>query len=262
LLFGGKKMKKSLLLSGLLLVAMASSALAAPGTNLRWSNCFGDVGAQNRTSVCTSSLGNAGSLVGSFEMPSLLAGVTGVELSLDLAVAGASLPAWWTFTAAGCRPGALTMNAAISGSAANCFDWASGAAAGGLAAYNEGFWGPSSAHILGGFAVPAAFAANLEPGAEYFAFNAVLSNTKTTSTGSCAGCLSGACIVFNSIKVAVPPVAGQPDGSILITGSANPASNYALWQGGAGVSTLLGQGCPGATPTRNTTWSKVKSLYN
>jgi hypothetical protein len=255
LLFGGKKMKKSLLLSGLLLLATSSAAFAAAGTSLRWASCLGDGGAQNRTSACTTNLGSL-PLVGSFEMPDLLANVSGVELSLDVAVAGAALPAWWQYNAGECRQGSLSMNPTISLSAANCFDWANANAAGGLAAYNEGTFGPSSAHILGGFAVSAANLASLDPGVEWFAFNLLISNAKTTSTGACAGCLSPVCIVFNSIKVATPT------NSILITGAASPGSNYATFQGGVGVSTLLGAGCPAATPTRSSTWGQVKSLYH
>ncbi len=248
-------MNKSILLCGLLLTATASAALAAPGTNLRWNACFADAGAQNRANLCTSNLGT-NAMVGSFEMPASLIGVTGVELSVDLAVAGPSLPPWWQFNAVPvveCRSGSLSMNPTISLSAANCFDWSNGHGAGGLAAYNEGAFGPSTAHVLGGFAVDPAFAAALDPGAEFFAFNLIVNNNNTTT---CTGCLNAACIVFNSINV-VPGT----NASVLITGAANASSNFVTWQGGAGVSSLRGQGCPAATPTHHSSWGAVKSLY-
>src|SRR5260221_8644723 len=252
----GGKMKKVTLLFGLLLVCTASLVSAAPGLNLRWTACFGDGGLQNRASACTSNLGNAGAMVGSFEMPGNLNGVTGVELSLDVAVAASALPPWWQFNAVPvpeCRSGSLSMNPTISLSAANCFDWANGHGAGGLPAYNEGTFGPSTPHSPGGFAVDPAFAANLIPGAEYFAFNLIVNNNNTTT---CTGCLNAACIVFNSINV-VPGT----NASVLITGAANASSNFVTWQGGAGVSSLRGQACPAATPTHHSSWGAVKSLY-
>ena len=82
-------------------------------------------------------------------------------------------------------------------------------------------------------------------------------NAKTVGLGSCAGCLTPVCIVLNSVNV----VAGT-SANIKLSGPTNGIdSNVATWQGGAGVSTLLGQGCPAATPNRNTTWGQVKSLY-
>ncbi|MEY4374897.1 MAG: hypothetical protein RL760_1064, partial [Candidatus Eisenbacteria bacterium] len=49
-------------------------------------------------------------------------------------------------------------------------------------------------------------------------------------------------------------------GAILNTPTA-PGSNVVTWQGGAGVSSTLGGGCPAAVPTRNSSWTGVKSLY-
>ena len=257
-------MKKSLLLCGLLLALTASIASAA-GVNLRWTNCFGDAGLTNRTSACASSIGNAGILVGSFVLGADQLGTSGVEIVLDVATAGATLPAWWLAAGVGpCRAG-LTMNSTISATATNCFDWASGGAAGGLAAYNQGtaiIGGLNTARGIGGFAVAASGIADLPANTEFFAFNAVLSNVKTTGTGACAGCQTAACIVLNSIKVATPPVVGQPSRDVVLSGPSNGTdSNYVTWQGGAGVSSLRGNGCPAATPTRNATWSSVKSLY-
>ncbi len=258
-------MKKVTLLCGMLLALTAVAANAAPGLNLRWQNCFGDAGQANRTNACTSTLGSAGTLVGSFELgPDGVLGVTGIEIVVDLASAGATLPAWWTFNAPGgtigCRGAALAINPTISGTAANCFDWAGGQAAGGLAAYRVGSatvgYGPSSARIVAGFAVAAP--TDVPGAAEMFAFNASISMAKTTGTGACAGCTTPVCIALNSINV-VPGTAT----STFLGGPANGlGSNIATWQGGAGVSSTLGGGCPAATPTKNTTWGSVKSLYH
>ena len=250
-------MKKVTLLCAMLLAVSAVGANAA-GLSLNWNNCFADGRFANKNSTCLSNLGSAGTMVGTFDIPNDVVGATGIELVLDLASAGTTLPAWWTTS---CRV-PFTMNATISGTAVNCFDWSSGTALGGLAAYTiGGVYGPSSARVLAGFAVPppgvnVAALAVAAPGAEYFAFNIVLSNAKTTGTGSCAGCLVPVCLSFNNLKM----VAGTATAAIVNTPQ-SPASNTVTWQGGAGVSSTLGGGCPAATPTRNATWGSVKSLY-
>ncbi len=243
-------MKKVALLCGMLLALTAVAASAFPGLNLRWQSCFGDGGTGNRGNACTSTLGSAGTLVGSYELDVAgVLGATGIEIVMDLTSAGAALPAWWTYNAPGgtigCRGSALSVNATISAAAANCLDWAGGQAAGGLAAYRVGqFYGPTTARIVAGFAI--AIPTDVPGGAEMFAFNAVISMAKTVGTGACAGCLVPVCIVLNSINV-VPGTAA----STFLGGPANgPGSNIATWQGGCTQ-----------TPTRNTTWGSVKSLY-
>lgn len=244
------------------LLLTASSAMAA-GVNLRWTNCFGDAGTQNKVSACASTLGSAGTLVGSFELataitgdgtPANIGGVTGIEGILDLIAAGGALPAWWDYSApggtVGCRGNAMALNATISGAAVNCFDWAGGQAAGGLAAYNDtgspaGI--PGHRRIKLGFAV--ATAVDVPAAAEMFGFNIVISNAKTTGAGACTGCATNVCIVLNSVNV----VPGILAGVLLGSGTA-PGSNIATWQ-----ASVAGD-CSGV-PTKNATWSQVKSLY-
>mgnify|MGYP001252803249 CR=1 FL=1 len=187
-------MKKVMLLCGALLALSAVAANAAPGLNLRWNNCFGDAGTDNRTNACTATLGSAGTLVGSFELDAAgVLGVTGIEIVMDLASAGAALPAWWTYNApggtVGCRGAALAVNPTISGGAANCFDWSAGQAAGGLAAYRVGqFYGPSTARMVAGFAVAAP--TDVPGGFEMFAFNASISGTGSAGMEAAAANLS------------------------------------------------------------------------
>ena len=255
-------MKKSLMLCGLLLALTTSIVSAAPGTNLRWNACFGDAGLTNKNSTCLVNTGS-NALVGSFEIGNLPQ-VSGIELVIDIATASATLPAWWEFkNALTCRTASLTMNATISAAAVVCVDWAGGAAAGGLAAYNQGgLAGANTARVIAGFAVAATSIADLFAGTEYFAFNMNINNLKTVGTPSCAGCLTPACIVFNSCKAATPPVAGQPSRDVTVSGPTNGTdSHFVTWQGGVGATSARGQGCPAATPTHNATWGSVKSLY-
>jgi hypothetical protein len=254
-------MKKSLMLCGLLLALTASLASAAAGVNLRWTECFGDAGASNRNSTCASNTGSQ-AMMGSFELGADLGDVSGLEIVVDIATASPTLPAWWAFKNVGtCRQASLGMGSALSPNAANCADWSNGAPAGGLAAYNIGIPDPNTARIIGGIA-EALPLSQLVAGQEYFGFSVAINNAKTVGTGACAGCSVPACIVLNSILCATPPVAGVPSRDTKVSGPTNGTdSNFCTWQGGAGVNTGRGTGCPSATPTHNTTWSSVKSLY-
>ena len=257
-------MKKVALLCSMLLALTASIASAAPGVNLRWTDCFGDLGAQNRVFACTSN-GGSNVLVSSFELGADLAGVSGLEVVIDIATAGSPLPAWWGFKNAGtCRTGSLGVIGAPPGTAANCTDWSGGLAQGtSVAAYQTGLAGPNTARILEVTAVPAGSGQDLAAATEYFAIQTTINNAKSVGTGSCAGCSSPACIVGSSILCATPPVAGQPSRDVKLSGPTDVTgtSNFALWQGGVGVSSQRGTGCPAATPTRTKTWSSVKGLY-
>ena len=251
-------MKKITLLCGLLLAVTASVAAAAAGVGLRWSNCNGDGGTQNRNFACNVNTGT-NNLVGTFELGENLPGVVGTEIVIDLASADPTLPAWWAFKNVGtCRSTSLVMNSTISPAAINCVDWASGAAAGGIGAYNIGARGANTARIVAALAVAADAAADLSPGNEYFSFNILINNAKTVGTGNCAGCQTPICIVFNSLNV-VPPA---PAVGLKLTGPSNGTdADFATWQGGAGVVVGGVTGCGAATPTSNKTWGAVKSLY-
>jgi hypothetical protein len=170
------------------------------------------------------------------------------------------------------------MNATIALTAAACVDWAGGVAAGGLAAYQIGFHGPQTARMVGGFAVAAANAANLEPGQEYYAFTVVINHARTVGTGSCSGCDVPVCCFLNRLHLATPPVTGQPSRDIDLDRGANYlGSQYVTWQNGYPINVqrqcdfptsicnrhYTSFDCVLATPTRTygSTWGQVKSLY-
>ena len=233
-------------------------ASAAPGVNLRWNACLGDGGAINRNFACDS---NSGSnlLEGSFESGADLTNFHGVEIVLDLATAGTTLPEWWQLLNLGvCRQLALSIQA-LNGS--NCPDWAIGQASMNIAAYRVGYYapfGPNTARVLLVNGVQPELAQDLTGGREYAVFQLTINSAKTVGSGACAGCLTPVCIVFSTLRVIR---AGIVD-NLLLSGPTNGIDSfYATWQGGAGVVTRLGQGCPQATPTRNATWGSVKALY-
>ena len=252
-------MKKVTLLCGMLLAVTASMASAAAGVNLRWSACFSDGGLSNRVFACAANTGS-NVLVGSFEVGAEMANVSGNEYVIDFATASPVLPAWWQMRNPGtCRPNSLLFNTTISAVAVNCLDWSQGFAAGGIGAYIiGGVGGPNTSRVVAAAAVPVANLALLAPATDYFAFNLIINNLLTTGAGSCEGCLVPACIALNSINVVTP----TPADNRKLSGPTNGTdSNIALWQGGGGVSTGRGDGCPAATPTKSATWGSVKSLY-
>ena len=238
------------MITGVSLVAAmlltASSAMAA-GLNLAWTLCHTDGGANNKTLACANNLSAPGTIVGSFNTDTDILAATGIEFIVDLIANDVTLPQWW-LTSCQAR---FSVNSTV-GTATNCFDWATGTAAGGLAAYTPNYqYGVNTARIFGAFAVPPAgvdVVALPAATGEYFAFNIVMNAAKTSGTGNCAGCLTPVCLVFNNLKM----VKGTQDGVILGTPE-TPGSNVITWQG-------AGANCA-AVPTKNQTWSQVKALY-
>ena len=227
------------------------------GCELRWDQCFGDGGAQNKNFACDTNTGTE-KLVGSFVPAWDIVDVTGLEIVINIAVgSAASLPAWWQLRNAGtCRFSSLTMN--MTATAGNCPDWAMGFAAGGIGAYLIGALGPNTARIVMATAVPPDNYQALTGRAEYFAFNLFINHANTVGTGACAGCSTPACIVLTGVRMTTPLLAT----SRYLTGPSNLTdSDYVTWQGGAGVTTPLGSGCPAATPAKQRTWGAVKALY-
>jgi len=249
-------MKKVTLLCAFLL-AMSASVAAAAGVGLRWTACLSDGGAINRAFACNSNNGS-NTLIGTFETNAAgLLHTSGNEVVIDLASQSTPLPAWWAFKNVGtCRSAALTMNFVAPATAVNCADWAVGAAAGGIGAYNIGLRGPNTARVVAALAVAPDNLQDLVSGQEYFSFNLVISNVKTVN--GCAGCSDPVCIVFNSINLTTPVLANN----IFLTGPSNGTDgNYCTWQGGGAPVVGAVTGAPQATPTKNKTWSQVKSLY-
>ena len=249
----------SQLVAAMLLVTFGASAHAA-GVNLRWNACAGDGGVSNRTSACNSNTGSQ-SLTASYVVGAAVTGINSMDSRVVIAAASATVPGWWQFFQAGtCRPTAITENALIPATAVACSDPFSGTAASGIATYTPGALGPSTTQFIAYAATTSANAA-LAVGQEYFAFNLVVRTVSTTGAGSCSGCLVPVCILLQDISL-YTGTGGVPPATVVLTAPANGIdSNFATWQGGLGAGPLPGGGCPAATPTRNSTWGSVKSLY-
>ncbi|MEQ1832916.1 MAG: hypothetical protein ABL977_07650 [Candidatus Eisenbacteria bacterium] len=262
-----------------LLVTFAATAHAAaptaPGVNLRWDQCYADGGAQYKNFACDVNTGTD-RMVGSFELASPILGVTGMEIYLHVGAASATLPAWWSVSGpggiVGCR-NAVTLSLLPPAGAALCSDWAGGQGAGGLAQIQLNTQGPNHERFLGGSAVPAPV--DLNAGQEYYAFTLNVTHTKTTGAGSCAGCLEPVVVFLSAIRI----VPGTNPSIDLNQGANFSGSRWVSWQNGYPMN--IRQGCSltggglfclnpttffdvvpySVTPTRNSTWGQVKSLY-
>ena len=241
------------------LLACSSQAHAAQGLSLRWDSCLIDGGVQNKSFACDVNTG-AEVLAGSFKLGADMGQVSGNEIAVDLASAGAALPAWWSFKNTGtCRQSAMTINFVTGALEQDCPDWGAGVIVGGLAAYNIGVKGANTARITAAAAVPPDQLQLLSAGQEYLSFNLVINHSKTVGAGSCAGCSTPVCLVLLSINITTPVLANNR----VITGPMNGNdSDWATWQGGGGVVVGGNSGCPRALPTERRSWGAVKALYH
>ena len=247
-------MKRFLLLAGAMMV-VASVAHAAAGVNLTWSasSCYPEAPTPNKTFACNSNSGG-NTMTASFSPSADQPNFVGVEGLIDLQTDGTSLPAWWEFFTGGCRPTALSTSADFTLSpATTCVDPWAGQAGGGLTAYKTmaNFTGVPEVFTAYGARIKVAYAVAVESpilaGTEYYAFKVTISNTKSTGTGSCAGCTTGATLVLNQIRSAESTA-----GSFQIL--TDPITNQCItWQ-------TSGRTCL-SVPAHNRSWGQIKSLY-
>lgn len=239
------------LLAGLGSALSATMAAADEGLYLTWSECAapGSGATANRNSGCAVSLGE-NPLYCAFILPAPLDSVIGLEVVVDIQHSLATMPPWWELQPTGCRANALVVSGDFQLDAWCVDPWTGGASAG-LQGYliGEPRGGANQARIKAVVGVPAVQARSLNATDMYYGVKLVIRNDKTAGTGACAGCLSPACLVLNSILVR--RVSG---GDVFLQTPGPGNANWATWQGGGGASCLL-------VPVRSRTWGQVKSLY-
>jgi len=241
-------MKKIALMAGAMLVLGAAAASAA-GINLSWNDC-GAAGTQDATFACNTNSGAPFSMVGSFVAPAGgLPEFLGISAQIDIKTSDAALPEWWKHGTGFCRgTTGLAVNFDFTSGPFTCTDFYVGSAAGGFA-YDNGFGTADRARFRIQAAVPFDNRGPIDDTTEYYAYKANILRAKTTGVGSCAGCSTPACIVFNELQLFQPP---EQNNDPVIT---NPIDrNFVTWQGGSAS-------CPQSTPTTNRSWGQVKSLY-
>lgn len=256
---------------GLIPAMPAQAALSPPGVNIRWDQCYDDGGAANKVFACDTNTGSE-HLVASFVLDREMTGVTGVAFLIELASASASWPAWWEFRNSGtCRQSSLTLALTPPPGSANCSDWVSGSASGGLSSFVIGSLGPNTARLGGASAIPSS--ATLEPDVEYFVGSLAISHAKTVGTGACGGCDVPVCVIFSQLHVSTPNIAND----LWMWNGANwEGSQIVSWQNSYVAGTVISTFNPGGgpqhksitscvpystSPARTSTWGAVKALY-
>ena len=241
-------MKKTLVIAGAML-AMSVSLASAAGINLAFNDC-GTNGTPSQSFDCASNSGVPFAMFASFVPPAGVDNFLGVSSQMDITSSTASLPDWWKHGTGQCRgTSGMTVDFNFTSGPFGCADFYSGQAAGG-SAYDVAFNGPNRARLRVQCAVPIDNRGPVDPSTEYYAYRVSLLRSKSTAAGSCAGCSTPMCIVLNSIQLFQPPDAlNDPE----LVDPVN--SNYVTWQA-ASV-----PGCPLSTPTQNSSWGRVKSLY-
>lgn len=251
-------MRKALSVSGLLLLLVAPLAHAG-NVSMRWNKCYGEgTGVANRSFSCDTNVGSE-LLVGSFIYSAPLNDVIQLDAIVDLAASSASLPAWWQFTGGSvCRGTSLSADINFDGSNLACSDWTDGFGPEAAISYTAGVRGANTARALISASIPTGTAPAMFAWNEYFAFNMKIDHAATAGPGSCAGCSTPVCIMLTSISLTRSNVSAP----VVLSGPTNGTdANYVTWQGGGAPTVGSATGCPAATPTRNATWSAVKSMY-
>lgn len=244
-------MKKVITLVATLLALGASSAMAQ-GLNLYWSNCS-DGGATSQTFACSTNSGAAFVMVMTAVLPTDMTDFLGTTAVVDVRVGDAALPDWWQAAAGGCRANAIGMSFDPNSNTSNCGTdvWGGVNPTTVFTVQPLRNW-PNDVRLNGAGALVTTIPLAAD-GTEYYIGRITISRTKSTGTGSCAGCLLPACIVFNESKFQTPGGAND----VLIT---NEATNqWVTWNGPwPDPSPFL---CPDGTPAMNRTWGAVKNLY-
>ncbi len=227
-------------------------ARAAEALHLTWFDCWTGAAAASQTTF--SCLTNAGErqLVAGFTAGGPIDSVIGIEAVIDLIHEDATLPAWWHLESGGCREGALTASADLTG-LDGCVDMWGGQGFALVQDYLVGMprGSPNEARIKVVVAVPSASARTLDAATAYAAVALVLDDRKTVGAGSCAGCSGSVCLVLNSILVRRLP---GGTGDVFFEVPAAGDGNRVTWGAGSGAS------CE-AVPVRNVTWGRIKTFY-
>ncbi len=205
--------------------------------NLSWDDC-GTAGTEFKTFACATNSGSSFPMIASFGAPENIVEFNGMQATLEITTAAPALPDWWKHGSGQCRgAGGLGTTFDFTSGPFSCLDPWNGQAVGGHV-YEVGFGGPERARLRIVAAVPPDFGGPLTAGSQYYAFRVNLLRSKTTGTGSCAGCAVPACITLQQIQLMQDAGQGY-DPVITFPGD----RNYVRWQSDVGI-----PACPASNP--------------
>lgn len=258
---------KKILLAGMLLCLVSSTALAATGLNFYWTpdgKCPAVPASYiNQAYDCLTNDGGSWKMVGSFQLPAALPQFYGIEVIIDGQSVG-PVPAWWqSFNDGSCRANAFYPSVSMLAQTSPCTKLWPVAPSGGFGAWQTADYPPPTGNVplpnrlrIKLAYVMATTRVNLLATKVYNAFNVNMDATNSAEDLSdpgnpiyaCAGCLVPVTLVLNQINALADPL-------VTVEMTAQLVNRCITWQGGASPSEC------GATPARNTTWGNVKSLY-
>jgi hypothetical protein len=224
LIRGASSCRLAVLLALALAVCAPALARAQGGFNLSWDDC-GTHGTELKAFACNTNSGTAFVAIGSFEPPAMLPEFVGLSGELRVVTSDA-LPNWWKHGSGQCRGLlGLAVNFDFTAGLFSCVDFFAGNAAGNFT-YQSSFESDNQARVLFSTAVPFDDRGPIDPSTEYLAFKLNLMRSKTTGTGSCAGCIEPALIVLREMQLFQPPEVGNDP---ILTATLDRA--WVRWQG-------------------------------
>jgi len=244
----------------LFLVLMITIPAAAHAQiNLAWNNCITQASATDNVQyACNGTASGTVNLVASFIPPDALAGFVGAEMYLTIATEGGPLPDFWDLNFGGCRENSLYFpaydNQTGTGTSGACQNPWSGSPSGGGFAFDLNYLGTGATRIRTSRAI--AYKRAMSAGQQYhggvFTLD-FLNSAETENEPFCAGCCTPVTITLTSIELYQE--VGSAGGDI-ITLTAPATRNVVTWNS---------LGCNGSssipTPTRKTSWGKIKATY-
>jgi hypothetical protein len=238
-------MKKLLLITAALGVLCASTAFAH-GVNLSWTKCPTTAsGGANLNNTCDGTVGLK-TLTGSFKADQSIGDFAAIDAAIDLGFVS-GINGSWTFDTGGCNASAFSLT--TPGTAPGCptalFQTATSFGAF-VISYPHANQERIQISYVNGSGVPTA----VNAGQQYSGVAATIDFDGAFNNG-CAGCLEPVSLVLNNITVSGFATTETPES---IDGQ--DTRQCVTYNGPATFA-----GCPAATPSRNETWGKVKTLY-
>jgi hypothetical protein len=242
-------MKRTILLTALLLVIAAPMAMAA-GLNFTWSTvCWTESPVALQTFACNVNTATAAfqwPMTMSFKIDSEMTDMVGIEITCEGQSDATDLPDWWKVGPTDCRPNQMLYTSDKSTVATEtCVDWTAGTA------FNVfGYtWDTNRAHVSGGCAIDASTPFDMMPDIEYYVGQLLLKNSKTVGTGACTGCSTG--MIWGCTLLTIAGLDGRRDDLTEPLASGNQCLN---WNNATTP-------CSGVPVSRPFTWGQVKNLY-
>lgn len=231
----------------LLLAALGVLPAHADLLELNWNSCSETAGVPMQSFACNTSSGAPFDLIYSINPFTPMSGVTGADIHVWLQSSQSVLPSWWRLDAAGCRSGALSVDA-TGPYPAGCADpWLGAATVTADMAYLA--CRPDGLQIDLHARLPEGTTRSLSTGTRYAMFRLRVDRSHTSGAGACGGCNLIASFGVAGISIR------RSDG---LGWSMSPAA-YAAWQSTASPYDT-NPNC-GPTSVRTPTWGTIKSLY-